>query len=118
MEQHQRKTEVFATAFTAAKPLFEKGMNYDSIAKELNKKGYRSLIGKPWSGSLVSKLFLDNGIRKKKGGKRASRKTAAEPARTATTSKWALLECIESCTDLRPESKKALLELAFKEMVR
>ena len=114
------------------------GNTYTDIADLLTRDGYRSITGLAITKSTVSALLIDAGHRKltiKKGssehklkwvadikggmttkgkprGRSGRRKKQEQPAQ----SKFALLSAIENCSGITGDSRKALLEIVFKEL--
>lgn len=117
--------------------LVNEGHPYTVIAKAINKelKGCPTLayVGKggkekPWSNSTISGIALANGVRRRyddrtpdrRHTERAPAKATPAPrrrrAKNGGASRWALLDAIESCPGLTPESRQALMHLAFQEL--
>jgi len=117
--------------------LVGEGHRYTAIAKAINKelkdRPSLSYVGKnerlkPWSNSAISGIALANGVRRRHDDRspdpRHTNRSASAPARarsrrrikSAGGSRWALLDAIESCPGLTPESRQALMHLAFQEL--
>jgi hypothetical protein len=53
-------------AFSLALELANKSLPYQTIANELNAKGYKNTHGKPWDKHTVSRMMVSNNVRRKK----------------------------------------------------
>jgi hypothetical protein len=63
-------------AFSLALELANKNLPYQTIANELNAKGYKNTHGKPWDKHTVSRMMVSNNVRRKK----PKTKAAVQPA--------------------------------------
>lgn len=117
-------------AVTRALELIKAGEHrYVDIAKILNKEGLRSISGKPFSDGTISHIALAAGIRRKaqssgytRGGAKDAgpvakrRRRAGGAINESGGGRWDLLRHIEQCSDLDAQTRKALLELVFREI--
>lgn len=99
--------------------LAKTGVPYTEIAERMTKQGYRAQEGGEVSVAMVSYHLIQAGFRKHQPAKRSysrrpHKKTAQDQA--APNTKWELLSSIERCQDLTAPSKKALLDLVFREL--
>jgi hypothetical protein len=93
------------------------GLKQKAIAEELNRLGFRTFTGGKFRGETISTILISQNMRtyKSKGHKVVHSATPVKAEGTGT-GRWDVLKAIDSCGDLSPSSKKALLELAFKEL--
>lgn len=103
------------------KKLAESGTSYEKVAKELNKKGVKTPWGAPVQGHHVGFTLNTLGIRRKvmpMGGKKRSKARRSEQLTGGdqSPSKYDVLRAIESCKDIDPAARRALLDLVWKEL--
>jgi hypothetical protein len=117
----------------AIKALYDKNPleTYEKIAQSLNfaakqNKKYAHPQGYAWSAVMISNILISKfGIRRKCAGITRKRHSTIKSSSTPSArlgsapivvTKWEMLKAIEGCTDLVPSTRKAILDLVWREL--
>lgn len=103
------------SAIDLMKRLSASGKSYAEIASTLSAGKYPQPTGAPWSAEYVSRDLIAAGIRRRTHAPRGANKSPPPPRDSGTT-KYDVLKAIEQCVDISGPSRKALLDLVWKEV--